>query len=327
MDDNFAMQAAVSMVSLFVNNPQLGFHLYIISDNICQANLDRLKSLAGEYGHVMDIIDMPDLEDRMGVKLITNGLVRAAYCRLFLCELLPHDVDRLIYMDPDTLVVGNISALADILDSQAFEKYPLAACLDSKAVFKRLHGFKRNERYYNDGILLVNLRSWRENGVQEKFSGEIRRRQGRSVDADQSYINCVMPGRIMTLPPEYNVMSVYFNDYDDYLKISGYRKDEIYTESELKAAVKDPVIIHFAGDRMFRPWYKNCRHCMKEEWMKYLGKTEWKSFVPHENAPEYVISPAAALKNRMIRLLLKDPFVAGCYVRHKYGFNVRLFRE
>ncbi|MBO4338141.1 MAG: glycosyltransferase family 8 protein [Lachnospiraceae bacterium] len=327
MDDNFAMQAAVSMISLFENNPDLRFQVFIISDRISKENLEKLKSISSEYGHRIDIIDMPDLDAMAGVSLYTNGWSKVSYCRVFLAELLPDKVDKLIYLDPDTIVVDKITGLTDILGSEEFEIRFLAACLDSKSSFKRFHGFKRDEKYYNSGVLLVNLGLWRKKNLQKVFSDEIKRRRGRSIDPDQSLINCVLINKVMTLPARYNVMSLYYNEYRDYLKKSGYRPDETYSEKELKAAASDPVIIHFAGDKKFRPWYADCIHPEKEKWMHYFGKTGWKSFVPTEKAPYNPPSFSRAFKIRTVKILVQSPLAAKLYVRYKYGFIVRLYRK
>ena len=327
MDDNFVMQAAVSMVSLFENNPDICFHLYIISDEIGGLKQKRLIGIAKEYGHTIDIIDMPDLDAIAGVKLDANGLARAAYCRLFLPQLLPDEVNTVFYLDPDTLVTGKISELANILTSEEFEGYYLAACLDSKADYKRFNGFKRKEKYYNSGVLLINLKRWRETGIQGIFCHEIRRRKGRSIELDQSYINCVMIGRIMTLPARYNVMYLYYNSYDDYLKKSGYRPDEIYTKDELSEAVQNPVIIHFAGEAKYRPWYRDCGHPMKEEWFEVYRKTGWEDFVPGRCDLKPPLSFFTACRIRMVKKLLQSRYAAMLYTKYKFGFDVKPFRN
>ncbi len=327
MDDAYAMQAGVSMVSLFLHNPDISFHLYIISDRISGDNLERLKRLAEEYAHKIDIIEMPDIEKKTGVRFATNGWYLAAYCRLFLCELIPEETDKLLYMDPDTLVTGSIRELADIMASEEFENCPLAAALDSKAAFKRFHGFGKNEKYYNDGVMLINAGWWRKYSIQKIIYDEIRRRDGRSIDVDQSYINCILINKIMTLPIKYNVMPVYYKSYEDYLKLSGYRPEEIYTREEIRAATDKPVIIHFAGDAKYRPWYKDCRHSMRDAWMEQLGKTEWSSFIPAEMAPEEESSFMAGIKSKTVKSLIHIRSFAKLYVKYKYGFEVKLFRE
>lgn len=327
LDDGFAMQAAVSLVSLFSNNTDLLFHIFIVSDHIRLENIERLKGVAKAYHQRMDIVHMPDLKELGGVDFATNGWGKATYCRLFLASLLPDDIEKIIYIDSDTLIVDDILGLVEILNSKEFDNKYLGACLDSKATFKRFHSFKRSEKYINTGLLLVNLKRWRQDKIEQKLLCEVERRRGKSIDTDQSYLNCLLANKIMTLPAKYNVMSLYYTDYRDYLKKSGYKRDEIYSEGELKDAVEHPVIIHFAGDREYRPWYIHCKHSRKDEWFSYLKETPWASFVPSEKAPLEEHSFIIDAKRFVVKHLIKNPLAARVYVRYKYGFFTKIYRE
>lgn len=327
LDDNYAMQAGVSLVSLFENNRNLCFYVFLLSDHLSDINRSRLKETVEGYGNTIEFIEVYDIEKRVGVRLSLNNWGKMAYCRLFLPELVPEWVDKLIYIDADTLVLGSISHLAEILDSEGFSSYYAAGCRDSSSMYKKLHGFRKSETYYNSGVLLINLKLWRLNGIQSAFILEIRRRNGRSIDPDQSYINCLMINKIMMLPAKYNVMSLYYLDHDDYLRISDYSENEAYSEEELAEAVAAPVIVHFAGDRRYRPWYAGCRHCLKETWLEYLRKTEWKEFIPEEKAPEEELSLAKKCKKAVVRRAVRYRFLAACYVRYRYGFKAVLYRR
>ncbi len=326
-DDNYAMQAGVSLASLFENNRDLCFNIIILSDHLSDTNRCRLKEIVEDHDSVVEFIEVYDIEERAGERLSLNNWGRTAYCRLFLSELVPESVEKFIYLDSDTLVLGSIRGLVEMLGSEEFSDHYAAACKDASSRYKRLHGFKKTETYYNSGVLLVNLGSWRQKGIQSAFIHEIRRRRGRSIDPDQSYINCMMINRIMTLPAVYNVMPLYYNDHDEYLRTSGYSEDEAYPEDELSEAVTKPVIVHFAGDKTYRPWYADCRHCLKETWLQYLQKTKWNDFIPEETAPEEELSFMQRCKKAIVGKGIRNSFFAKCYVRYKYGFKVVLFRD
>ena len=327
MDDNYAMQAGVSLVSLIENNENLYFHIIILSDNLNDSNKYRLKKIVEDHNKTIEFIEVYDMEKRAGVSLSLNSWGRTVYCRLFLSELIPENIDKIIYIDSDTLVLGSISYLIDVLNSEEFLNYYAAGCIDAVSTYKKMHGFKKNETYYNTGLLLINLKLWRQKEIQHTIINEIRRRNGKSIDTDQSYINCIMINKIMTLPAKYNVMSLYYHVYNKFLQMSGYSKSETYSKDELSGAVSTPIIVHFAGDKEYRPWYADCKHCMKEKWLQYLQKTEWKDFIPAENAPKYETKFSDRYKLKFIRKAIKYHVFSKFYVRYKYGFTVKLFRE
>lgn len=329
MDDKYAMQAGVSLTSLFENNRESRFRLIILSDNIKSGNKEKLERLARKYDNTIDIIEMPDMESIAGVKLSTYGWAKAAYCRLFLCDVIPDDVERLIYIDPDTVILGDISHLISTLNSMEFENHYVAACIDSDSSYKRAHTFETREYYYNTGVMLINLKAWRNNEVRQVILNEIKRRNGKTIDVDQSYINCIMFKRIMTLPVRYNVMSLYFQGYDAFLKKSGFSSEETYSREDIEDAINNPVIVHFAGVKEYRPWYANCKHSMKDKWMDYLAKTEWRDFVPTETAPVQNDSVMENIKKKVARILMKSPKLAKTIImlrtRYIYGFTVKRF--
>lgn len=57
-------------------------------------------------------------------------------------------------------------------------------------------GSRGMNSFFNTGLMLINLKKWRDRNVQEVFVKEIIRRKGKSIDVDQGYINCVMINKI-----------------------------------------------------------------------------------------------------------------------------------
>lgn len=327
IDDNYAMQAGVSLASLLENNRSTDFDILILSDNLNDANKRRLKKTVESHDRSIEFIEIYDMEKRVGVCLALNSWGRTAYCRLFLSELIPEGIEKIIYFDADTLVPGSIAGLIEVLNSETFMDYYAAGCKDATSKYKKMHGFYKNETYYNTGVLLINLKLWREKDVLQTIINEIRRRNGKSIEPDQSYMNCIMINKILTLPAKFNVMSLYYNDYDTYLQMSGYSKSEAYSREVLTDATTMPVIVHFAGDKEYRPWYADCKHRMKAQWMEYLQKTEWKDFNPSENAPRDDLSFIKRFKMKIVRGAIRYGLLAKFYVRYKYGFTVKLFRQ
>jgi len=322
LDNNYAMQAAVSLTSLFANNRKIHFSLYLVSDEICLENKEKLIRLTEKYDNEIHVVDMPDLDKLSGVQLNAYWWSKAAYCSLFLCDIIPDSVDRLIYLDPDTIVVGNIDPLVDILSSEEFDKYYGAACLDPSYVIKKYYGFKRNECYFNTGLMLINLKKWRENRIQDVFMKEAIRRNGKSIDVDQGYINCVLINKILKLPAKYNVSPLFYRDYNEVCKF--FNKGEWYSKSEYDKAVKQPVMIHYSGGKHDRPWFSNCDHPKREEWRKYLAMTEWRDI----KLQEYPPAPERSRVAQFIRdLIINNPFLVKIVVKKKFGFVPVQYRD
>lgn len=317
-DDGYAMQTGVSLYSLFDNNKELDLCVYIFSDKISDDNKTKLMHISEKFSKELIIKDMPDLNNFSGEDLYIGGWAISTYCRLFFTELLPSEIEKILWLDGDTLVVSNISEIF----SKVTDDYACAAVLDTETHCKRLNGYRKREMYFNAGILLINLRYWRENRVYDRFLSEIKRRKGRSVDVDQSYINCILKGQIKKLPLEYNFFSNLFmaeENYEEFLKKAGYKDYEFYSRDEIDYALTNVKIYHFAGAGLkgFKPWLSDCLHPAKQKWLDCLSMTEWNNYKPIDSSQSY----KEIKKSHIIRnIICAISPLRILYVRLKYGY-------
>lgn len=124
----------------------------------------------------------------------------ATYFRLFLAELLPAEMDEVVYLDADLLVLKSIRPLFDIPLKGAI------AAVDhfSPAMSLELWG-ERGGDYFQAGVLLINLRFWREHDLQQQFMEVLRSQKHRIHYWDQCVLNLTLAGKWDRLPIHYNV--------------------------------------------------------------------------------------------------------------------------
>ncbi len=323
-DDNFAMQTGLSLYSLLEKNQDIDICIYVFSENISQDNKEKIESISKQYSAELIIVEMPDLNQLAGFELTTARknffLAKSTYCRLFLTELLPGDIDKILWIDGDTIISDSIARLL----STDISGYGGAAILDANNNCKILNGFNKKSEYFNAGIFLMNLKYWRENDIYSKILHEITRRQGKSIDHDQSILNCVLKGNIKKISPQFNLMHMYCmanDDYNNYLKISGYCPKEIYAKEELAYANENPAIFHFTNCFDSRPWLEDCTHPGSVIWEEYLKKSPWQNY-QKKPAPTYVKDKVWKKFFKWIRnnIVLKIGILRIIYIKIKYGF-------
>jgi lipopolysaccharide biosynthesis glycosyltransferase len=182
-----------------------------------------------------------------------------AYYRLLLPQLI--DVDKIIYIDSDTLAMTDLKELFnhDLTDAL------LAGVVDPGGhTSKIFHHLEKQEPYLNAGLLLMNLKLMRELNFVEackrvyfKFKDEINY-------GDQDVINLVAVGRKLSLNSKFcRLMQT---------------NDETYANFEKASNEND--VIHFVGG--IKPWMRCCNPKIFEHWWKYADKLAINDLVPEE---------------------------------------------
>ena len=106
-----------SIVSLLENNKSFdSIRIFVIEEKISEQNKDKLKAMVDSYGREIVFIPMPDVNktQNLGLKAVRSDWIFNSYCRLFLDQILPEDVDRVLYLDSDVLILGDLQELWNI---------------------------------------------------------------------------------------------------------------------------------------------------------------------------------------------------------------------
>ncbi|HEX9061627.1 MAG TPA: glycosyltransferase, partial [Clostridia bacterium] len=202
----------------------------------------------------------------------------ATYFRIFVSELLEINIEKVIYLDCDIVVRSDISELWNTDVSRCF----LAAVEDCgiedsgwyAVKLKKKLGMKRKERYFNAGVLVMNLKKLREDNIPEKIREFLVENAEKVEFADQDGLNAILRSKWLPLSREWN-QQVAFCELS-------YQRKIIW--EDMLIAVKDPKIVHYTTSYYIttKPWNYMDEHPFKKEYYRYLGATPWKNFVPSD---------------------------------------------
>lgn len=187
------------------------------------------------------------------------------YVRLLLGDIL--EEEKVIYLDCDTLVCRSLQTLWETDISACYG----GAVLDTaRKDARREAGVYDDGLYFNSGVLLLNLKRWRENGLTEVFR-EYQSGISKGIYRDQRVLNACIGQNMRILPPACNLLPEMLIYRSDQIKrLTG--AEWFYSDSELEAAGNAPYIVHFAGRSIDRPWYQNCEHRYREDYRTYMSK-------------------------------------------------------
>lgn len=273
-DDNYAQHTGVSILSLLDNNKHFDdIHIYVIDNEISKINKENLKAIISCYKRKITFIDFSKYKEMLKLNMQWD-ISLSAYARLFISSILPSNIDRVLYFDCDTVIIDKI----DELWNQDIEDCYVAGVSDTvSSTTKSAVGISGEENYINSGMLLINLKRWREENIQDKFIKFIDSNKGSVTHHDQGVINGVLCKKSKVLNPKFNLMTVYYimkrEDIISYYGID----NEFYSDEVINESLRNPVYIHFTPGFTTRPWIKGCKHPKRQVYLDYLDKTPWKN--------------------------------------------------
>lgn len=270
-DDKFVPQLAAGICSVCENNQDMEqIHFYIGSLRITQAHQDALLRLVSRYNRRIFFIEIDDLEQRIGFDFDTLGWSSIVIARLLIDQLLPPAVDRVLYLDGDTIVRDSLAELW----ATDMQGCVLGASIEPTANHARKESLGlKHLPYFNSGVLLIDLALWRTQNTGKRILDFYRSRGGALFAPDQDAINGALAGEIFVLSPKYNFYNIYW--YYPYRTLCRLEAPAPYLPKEvLQDAVDHPVIIHYLGED--RPWRLGNTHKYTADYQHYLSLTEWR---------------------------------------------------
>ena len=166
--DLFAEPCGVSIASLFENNKFFEkIIVYIIDNQISDANKMRFQTLAEQYHRNIEMIKMPKPQTFFSDQRFTIESLGNTFGRMILGELLPKHEKKVLCLDSDTLIVDSLEKLWNT----NIEDFYIAG-VDSApgiAMMKKTLKIPPGTLYCNGGVFLMNLEAIRTDGVENKY--------------------------------------------------------------------------------------------------------------------------------------------------------------
>lgn len=271
-DNNYAPYTGVSMTSLFENNQDVdNITVYLAAMDFSEENREFFSKTAARYGRKLVFLDTASALTAMHEYNCGswNGSV-ATWLRFFVLDQIPADVDRLIWVDSDTIVENGIDRLAHI-DLGDSEVAAVCDCISYRQRFRL--GFSLQEPYYNAGVIVFHLQKWREDKTLPSLMSHLKKNISRYTINDQDLLNDYFRDRICKLPPQYNVQCfLHAFPIDRYYAAYPWTSEAYYTPQQIQQSLNEPVITHFFRFLGDYPWTqgKNYHPAKKlyEEWKK-----------------------------------------------------------
>ncbi|AFY40836.1 glycosyltransferase family 8 protein [Nostoc sp. PCC 7107] len=289
IDEKYAQHCAVMLSSLFSNNPQQDFNVHIITDSISSREMEKLKLFLDKNKKSFEFISIS--KDTFRNAPVTHHVSIATYFRLCIPEVLPPNINRVLFIDSDIVIRKPITPLLNINIDNFSHAAAIASGMDD---YPPTIGLPQDSLYFNAGLILINLEAWRRLKVFERGCELIRQQPDMLQWWDQDVLNILLHGSWLPIDLTWNSQPFIYDE--EGLISSNYRAK--YEKFDYLTAQIDPAIVHFVGGGIAKPWYYGCQHPFKDEYLKYLATTPWKN-TQLLDKPNYLSKVTADLRFRL----------------------------
>jgi lipopolysaccharide biosynthesis glycosyltransferase len=248
-DSNYALPLTVCLTSIFENNKDSQIEAYILYSSLTDEQKNKLQRLAEQYRQKINLIPVASHYFSSAPTLRWS---KETYYRLLINEYLPKNLNRVLYLDCDTIVNKAINELY-ILDL----KDKCLASIEEKNsqnVRSRL-GLNPNGQYFQSGVILFDLDKSRKILSYDQAKDIIIKLAENLQVVDQDIINFLFDGRIMALDSKFNNCQITSHEALN------------LTPAEKQKIIDETYIFHYAAGK---PWNNFYSGDCEDLWYKYL---------------------------------------------------------
>lgn len=260
-DVNYVFPLLVLLESIFQNNIGIPINIYFLYGNMNDECLDRITNECKKYkqNFYPYQVDTARFEKIAHNRTNYMNLPVETYFRLMAGEILPQDVKKILYLDPDIIVNKSLNDFYNM----DLENHVMAVCEDfgfiirkdlRKKVYRNLN-LNNSYKYFNTGVILFDLDRLRKTCSGEIIFRFLETTEVISMFADQCYLNYLFQD---------DVKYVDCNKYN--CRPFHYRQNKRSQEK----IIQEAVIIHYG----LKPWLPDFRGMGGEIFLKYAKEID-----------------------------------------------------
>ena len=268
-DEAYAMPLAVMLRSLTDNlGARRSVVAHILFEALSPATRARLQaSVPTDRLHIEWVpVGPTELASEPAPIRVYDHISSASYFRLLLPDLLPVELNRVIYLDCDLVVLGDIGMLWDLGIDDHYAAAVPELTADSHRVSSpqglRLWqelGLAADLEQFNSGVLLINLDKWRVEFIKQRALVYLAQTADWLRWHDQEALNAVFAGNWLHLDIRWNLTMRHL--------MNG-----------VSVNCSSPCIIHY--HTAAKPWHTDYPFAKQEVFYEYLDRTAWTGWRP-----------------------------------------------
>lgn len=249
LDKGYLTQLCVMLKSLLMNNQECLVHVYVLHRSLTDNQFHEVKKSVNEDRLTLFPIQVS--EEKISLFPTSKRYPSEMYFRLFAPNYLPNHLERILYLDPDIVIINSLKDLYYM----PFDHYYFMACSHVFKSGQKLNSIRlkipKETPYFNSGVILMNLPLLREKMDIKDIIDYVINNRIRLFLPDQDVFTALY-GRYTKMLDSlvYNLSDRYKILYD----IRQINKIDKITHEWIK---KNTVIIHYySRNKPWKPYYR-----------------------------------------------------------------------
>lgn len=248
LDENYLPPCKVMLDSFFASSPgEKNVTVYLLHSAIPEEKLEELADFCAASGAVLRPIAVDaDLFENAPT---TKRYPKEMYYRLLSPLILPKELERVLYLDPDTLIINPLRPLWELnLSGKVFAAAAHTGLTEMANGINQMRLDTEHE-YFNSGVMLIDLNAARNLVTAEDVFRCVSEHERELILPDQDVFNILYGSK--TMPVEDVIWNYDVRNYSKYLIRSTGKHD-------LNWVMRNTAVLHFCGRN--KPWqadYKN----------------------------------------------------------------------
>lgn len=241
LDQAYLTQLQVLLTSMSCNNPGEYFDIYLLHSGIPEQSLKPVVQQCERLSyHLYPIL----VDDTLFARApTTKQYPKEMYYRLLAGSLLPKQLNRILYLDPDILVINPLRPLWEMdLKGNLFAAAAHTGKTELANNVNRLRLGTKHD-YYNSGVLLMDLEEGRKQITPDVIFHYVEEHEKEMLLPDQDILNALYGDQI--LPLDDVIWNYDARNYNTY-RLAG------AGQWNTDWVMQHTVILHFCGKA--KPW-------------------------------------------------------------------------
>lgn len=267
LDRNYLKVLSVMLYSLSQSDPEGVYTVYVVNNTLTEEDFASLSALLPRT----ELVNVRVPEDLLQNAPVSDRYPTEMYYHLFAARYLPQQLERILYLDPDLVVLHSLRSLYQIdFDGKLFAA---ASHIESRTFRelnrRRLH-LSEHAKYLNSGVMMMNLALLRKESPQTILD-YIQSHKATLLLPDQDVLNALYADRTVPLDP------LVYNLGEKYLRLKNLHLPPA-EKLTLDWVRSNTAIVHYYGRN--KPWkehYRGSLGIFYHEWEQQLQQLTGKN--------------------------------------------------